>query len=454
ARIARELGQTKPVVALKSGRGARDIAVDAMFRSAGVIRVDTLSQLFETAQLLAVQPLPAGPRVGIVGTSSALAALAVDACAAAGLSVVSLSEELQARLATPEAANPVDLGPLATGEQLAAALRLVAGSGEVDAVIALVTPNASSMGAAVRSAVGHVPVLASYLGHDGVAAELAVAEGEEAAGRGSVPSYASPEDAAAALGRAVAYATWKARPLGEVPALEVQPVDLSAMPHDGSWLPGAGVVLAPYGLSPWPTGRAENASAARDLADQFGWPVALKSPDDAWRNRVDVGAVRLAVEPSSLDAEWASLQDLLGATDLLVQPMAPPGVSTVVRLVQDASVGPLISLRLGGVAADLLADPVVRTLPLTDLDAAELVRSIRGFALLEGHDIAALEDVLHRVAQIGEDLPAVAEVLLDPVLVHHSGVTLLHAGVRLLPPAENPEDFARRLVGTGAAHLR
>jgi len=126
----------------------------------------------------------------------------------------------------------------------------------------------------------------------------------------------------------------------------------------------------------------------------------------------------------------------------------------VVRLVQDPSVGPLISLRLGGVAADLLADPVVRTLPLTDLDAAELVRSIRGVQLLAGSDLAALEDLLHRVARIGEDLPEVAEVLLDPVLVHTSGVTLLHAGVRLLPPAENPEDLARRLVSSGPAHLR
>ncbi|MCU1624421.1 MAG: CoA-binding domain protein [Frankiales bacterium] len=439
ARIAREVGQTKPIVALKSGRGARDVAVDAMFRSAGVIRVDTLSQLFETAQLLAVQPLPRGPRVGIVGTSSALAALAVDACAAAGLQVVG---------------DPVDLGPLATGDQLGEALRLVAGSGEVDAVIALVTPNASTSGAALLSASGGVPVLASYLGHDGVPAELAVRDGEEAAGRGSVPSYSSPEDAAAALGRAVAYAAWRARPIGVVPAFDVTVPDLSALPHDGSWLAGTQAVLSPYGLAPWPTGRAESADAARDLASSLGWPIALKSPDDRWRNRVDMGAVRLSVAPDDLDREWAELQRLVGPSDLLVQPMARPGVSTVVRLVQDASVGPLISLRLGGVAADLLADPHVRTLPLTDLDAAELVRSIRGFPLLEGSDVGALEDLLHRLARLGEDLPEVAEVLLDPVLVHGEGVTLLHAGVRLLPPAENPEQLARRLVGSSAVHLR
>jgi acetyltransferase len=252
----------------------------------------------------------------------------------------------------------------------------------------------------------------------------------------------------------VAYAAWRARPAGSVPALEVAAPDLGSLPHDGSWLPDAGAVLSAYGLVPWPTTTVQDPVQARAAADRLGWPVALKSPDDTWRHRVDLGAVRLGVEPDALDRTWAELQEFLGATDLLVQPMAPPGVSTVVRLVQNPSVGPLVSLRLGGVAADLLADPVVRALPLTDLDAAELVRSIRGFALLAGADVAALEDVLHRLARVGEDLPEVAEVLLDPVLVHGSGVTLLHAGVRLLPPAENPEDLARRLAAAGAAHLR
>ena len=134
--------------------------------------------------------------------------------------------------------------------------------------------------------------------------------------------------------------------------------------------------------------------------------------------------------------------------------MAPTGVSTVVRLVQDPSVGPLVSLRLGGVAADLLADPHVRALPLTDHDAAALVRSIRGVALLDGLDVGALADLLLRVARIGEDLPEVAEVRLDPVLVHRDGLTLLHAGVRLLPAPANPEDLSRRLAGPSAAHLR
>jgi acetyltransferase len=467
ARIAREVGLAKPVVALKSGRGAGDVAVDALFRSAGVIRVDTLAQLFETGQLLALQPLPAGRRVGIVGTSSALAALAVDSCRSAGLDVVELSEplrkELQALAGTTETLNPVDLGPLASADQLGTALRLVASCGEVDALIALVTPHSDhdGLGAALRdlSAEQQLPVLASFLGHDGVPPALAVRDGAEVAGRGSVPSYASPESAAMALGRAAAYAGWRARPQGEVPTFEVE-VDkaralVEGLPHDGSWVDGAAELLGLYGLEPWPTVRARTVRAAVAAAEQVGWPVALKHPDDKWRNRVDMGAVRLSVgSAKELAVEWKSVQKLLGPTDLLVQQMAPTGVSTVVRMVQDPAVGPLLSLRLGGVAADLLADPLTRGLPLTDLDAADLVSSIRGASLLEGHDTAALEDVLHRVARLAEDLPEVAEVLLDPVLVGASGVTLLHAGVRLLPPEIDPERLPRRLVGESAAHLR
>jgi acetyltransferase len=467
ARIARQVSRAKPVVALKSGRGAGDVAVDAMFRSAGVVRVDTLTQLFQTAQLLALQPLPQGRRVGIVGNSSALAALAADSCRSAGLEVAVLSEALQGQLrdlaGTTEVANPVDLGPLVSAAQVGSALRLVAGSGEVDALIALITPHPDE--AALAEVLLEVsrdqalPVLASFLGHDGVPAALAVPDGVEAAGRGSVPSFASPESAALALGRAAAYAAWQARPQGEVPVLEVDAAGARALveklPQDGSWVEDPAALLTHYGLGTWPTARVGSLEEAVAAADGLGWPVALKHPDDTWRNRVDLGAVRLSVATAEeLADEWASVQHLLGPTDLLVQPMAPTGVSTVVRLVHDESVGPLLSLRLGGVAADLLADPLVRALPLTDLDASDLVRSIRGSQLLDGRDVGALEDVLHRVARLAEDLPEVAEVVLDPVLVATAGVTLLHAGVRLLPPGLDPERLARRLGTGSAAHLR
>ncbi|MCW2621246.1 MAG: CoA-binding domain protein [Frankiales bacterium] len=267
ARITRVFGRTKPVVCLKSGRATGDDAVDALFASAGVIRVDTLGQLFETAQLLALQPLPAGRRVGIVGTSSALASLATDACRAAGLTVPELPDDvrvaLRALAGTTQTANPVDLGPLTGVEQLRTALRLVARSGAVDALIALITPHLDDvlLGQALRdfSAEAGLPLLASYLGIDGVPDALAVTADGGAPGRGSVPSYASPESAALALSRAATYAEWRARPQGEVPVLTgidapAARVLAAAHPHNGEWLASsdAAALLATVGLTVWP----------------------------------------------------------------------------------------------------------------------------------------------------------------------------------------------------------
>ena len=478
ARIAREVGRTKPVVALKSGRGQGDVAVGALFASAGVVRVGSLAQLFETAQLFALQPLPAGRRVAVVGTSTALAALAADACREAGLEVPELSEDVRVRLraltGTTETANPVDLGPVAGADELTAALEVLTTSGQIDAVLAVVVPPpharsgsavVDALGGALRSAgCGELPVLASFLGADGVPDALAVRGPDGAPARGSVPSYASPESAALALSRAVAYAEWRARPQGTV--TELPDLDLAAaravlapLAEDGTWLApaDAAALLGHVGIRVWPTVLVRSEDEAVRVAAAHGWPVVLKAAAEQWRHRLDVGAVRLDLgDERELREAWQAVAALTGDDAVYVQPMALPGVSTVVRLVQDPVAGPLLSLRLGGVAVDLLVDPVTRTLPLTDADATELVRAIRGSQLLAGHpggapaDVAALEELLLRVARIGEELPSVAELVLDPVLVQRSGAVPLHAGVRLLPPGSDPERGARRLGGSYA----
>jgi acetyltransferase len=229
---------------------------------------------------------------------------------------------------------------------------------------------------------------------------------------------------------------------------------LEGLPLDGSWLSQADAarVLAHVGIGVWPTALVQDADGAVEAAERLGWPVALKSADERWRHRLDAGAVLLGLtDAEDLRRAWQHVAAVAGDGPAFVQPMAAPGVSTVVRLVQDPVAGPMVSLRLGGVAVDLLVDPVTRTLPLTDLDAADLVRSIRGAQLLTGEvgaaasDVAALEDLLLRVARLGEEVPQIAELVLDPVLVQRSGAVPLHAGVRLLPPGSDPERGPRRL---------
>jgi hypothetical protein len=257
-----------------------------------------------------------------------------------------------------------------------------------------------------------------------------------------------------ALARAADHAAWRTRDEGVVPQLDR--VDAASAREavagrslDGAWLPGAVTarLLAAVGVEVWPTERVRTLEDAVAAADRLGWPVCLKSADERWRHRTDVGAVRLDLDDeAALREAWDQVEPFVVPGEALVQPMAPTGVSTVLRLVDDPAVGPLVQLRLGGVAADLLADPVTRTAPTTDAEAEALVQEVRGASLLRGADVPALEELLLRVARLAEEVPQVAEVLLDPVLVGRPGLTVLHAGVRLLPPGVDPELGPRRLV--------
>ena len=315
-----------------------------------------------------------------------------------------------------------------------------------------------------------VPVLSSFLGHDGVPPGLSVPDETGTPGRGSVPSYASPESAALALSRAAAHAAWRARPQGVVPVLPDVDTALASLvaaasPHDGAWLPDSvsAEVLAGVGLEVWPGQRVVGAEQALAAATRLGWPVAVKSSDERWRGRVDVGAVRLGVaDRTSCGPPSRRSGSSRGTGELFVQPMAPSGVSVVVRLVQDPAVGPLLSLRLGGTVADLLADPLTRTLPLTDVDAAELVRAVRGAAAAarhrgrarRRHGCARGPAAAGRPARRGRPGGRRGAARPGAGRAGRGGRDAAARGVRLLPPEADPEAGPRRLTGRGAAWLR
>jgi acetyl coenzyme A synthetase (ADP forming)-like protein len=483
SRIARRVSRRKPIVAVKSGRSAAgvraasshtaamaspDVAVDALFRQTGVIRVDTLDELFDMALLLGSQPLPGGRRVAIVGNSGGPGILASDACDGAGLEVPELTPETQAALrdvVDPNGAiaNPVDLVASATPAVYERALRLVLADERVDAAIVICTPTFAASPERVApvlepaAAAGGKPVVACFLAAPDVPSLLAGDEGL------NVPAFASPEPAARALARAATYAEWRRRQPGAVPVLDGFDADrahsvvdlfLRDSP-DGGWLPAAQVdeLLDAAGVPFLRSAPVRDAEEARQCAAELGLPVALKATGPDLVHKSDVGGVELDLDSGAeVSAAYDEMAGRLGdrMTGAVVQQMAAPGIETIVGVVQDPLFGPLVMFGLGGVATELLGDRSFRVLPLTDLDAAELVRSLRSSPLLFGYRgsprvaVDALEDVLQRVARLAARVPAIAELDLNPVIVSTDGAVTVDCRAKVAPlPAGPPPDLRR-----------
>ncbi|MFI8276071.1 GNAT family N-acetyltransferase [Streptomyces sp. NPDC085929] len=506
-RLARRTAAVKPVVVAKGGRhtpaghvvpGTRlpDTTVSALLRQAGVIRVDTVTELVDVGLLLASQPLPAGPRVAILGNSESLGVLTYDACLAQGL--------------RPGA--PLDLTTAATPEDFREALRAALGSAENDAVIVTVIPWVNEqepqddLAEALRDAVaGHpgkpvavvhvelaelVDALSPAGGLPGAGvrpepvrpessgaaplpgalppcprasnADGAAGASGDAGGAGAgvrIPAYPAAERAVRAVAEAVRYGQWRRAnaEAGQVPEYEdideagaaAQLAGLLADAGDAVLTlteADAAALLARYGIRVLPTLPAPTADDAVRAARAMGYPVALKTTAPHLRHRADLGGVRLDLATEAdLRRSYEELTDLLGTPGELlpvVQAMVPRGVDTVVRSVIDPAAGAVLSFGLAGVASELLGDTAHRLVPATERDAAGLIRSIRTAPLLFGWrgsdpvDTPALEELLLRLSRLVDDHPEVVGVTLEPVVVATEGLSVLSATVRVArPPA-------------------
>ena len=389
----------------------------------------------------------------MVGNSSALGVLAVDAARAQHLEVVG---------------DAVDVGAAATPAEFAAAIATALASDGVDALIAVFVPPVATPGAeyatALREAVADAgkPVVTTFLAAEGIPDSLAVRDADGVPARGSVPSYPGPERAVLALSRAVRYAAWRERPLPEV----VRPdgvdaeaaralVDgwLAADPA-GRWLTDAEArqLLGAYGVpvTEFRTTRGpEHAAAA---AVELGFPVAVKAAGEQWRHRTDLTAVRLDLSSTgAVRVAVGELTALTGSDEVLVQRMAVKGISCTLGVQDDPSFGSLISFGLAGVISDLLGDRAYRVLPVTPTDAHDLVRAPRAAPLLAGYrgteptDLAALEELVLRVATLADDVQELREASCEPVLASAAGATVMGARVRLGPTPSRADLGPRRL---------
>ena len=460
ARIARRVSRSKPILALKSGRtsaGAKaagshtaaltssDAAVEALFHQAGVIRAETLEELVDVSVLLSRQPLPRGRRVAVLTNAGGLGILAADACDAAGLELPALADETAAKLAAllpseASVANPVDMLGSATARSYVESLPILLEDRGVDAVLVLFVPPVTATADEVALAIAEAsrdaekPVLAAIIDARGIPSALL----------DSVAAFAYPESAARALGRAAARAEWLRRPAGTVPELddvdraaarEIVSASLDRAPD--LWLEAddARRLLVAYGIPVVDQSVADTSDEAAEAAQALGFPVVVKTAL-AGAHKTETGGVALDLQ--SEDDVRAAAARMQGP--VLVQPMRSGSAELLAGLVQDELFGPLVALGPGGVLAELIGDAGIRIAPLTDVDARELVLEGKTGALVRGYrgkppaDADAIVELVHRLSALGEDLPEVVELDLNPLIVGPHGCVAVDARIRVRVP--------------------
>ena len=472
--LARRVARRKPILALKSGttsigqRAAKshtaalagsDAGVEALFHQAGVIRATSLEELIDVATLLSSQPEPQGRRVAVLTNAGGLGILCADACDAAGLELPELSEDSHhalAALLSPEAslANPVDMLGGATAQTYADALRPLLRDAHVDAVITLFVPTVTAVAQDVARAIDDVvvteaaekPVLAVLMSAEGVPPALH-------GGESHVAAFTYPESAARALGRAAARTDWLRRPHGAIPPLEdvdrhaaLRVVDGALRRGEDVWLEPAETrgLLQAYGIPLVDEHVADDSTSAVAAARLLGYPVVVKSAEPG-AHKTDVGGVALDLADDEAVREAA---ESIGAP-VLVQPMVRGGAELLVGVVQDPVFGPLVAVGPGGVLAELIGEAAFRIAPLTDEDAEELVLNgktgqlVRGFRGAPAADAGAVVDLVHRLARLGEEVPAVSELDLNPVIARPDGCVAVDARVRVhrLQPVHRPKTW-------------
>jgi len=483
AELARRIGRVKPIVAVKSGRSAAgqraaashtgallaasDTAVDALLRQVGVIRTDSLEEMFDVATLLANQPLPRGRRVAILTNAGGLGIQCADTCEARGLEIPELSEETVAALRAflPPAAsvgNPVDMIASASGEDYGRAITTVAADPGIDALVVIYIPPlesdaptvATHLVDAIGALDGRIPVLTCFMSARGLPDSLS-ASGVH------VPSYGFPEQAAIALARAAEHGAWRERDPGRVAQLPDLRIDEAtallarALERGETWLEPdeVALLLDCYGLPVARQERVATAAEAGTAAHAIGGPLVLKAVGPL--HKTEVGAVRLGLSAADVEAEAKAMVLRIGELGerldgFVVQELVEGGVEMLVGLVADRSFGPIVACGAGGVNVELTRDIAVRVAPLTDVDAAEMIRSLATFPLLDGYrgaprrDVAALEDVLLRVSALAAQHPAILEMDCNPVLVLEQGAVIVDARVHVRMPEREPPRPSRR----------
>jgi acetyl coenzyme A synthetase (ADP forming)-like protein len=472
-RLARRIGRRKPIFVVKAGRTAAgalaasshtaalsgaDLATDVLLRQCGVIRAQTVEELFDYAMAFPRLPPLGGDRVAIVSNAGGPAIILADACESSGLRVGALAPETQRaiRERVPDEAavrNPVDLVASATAPTYRDVLAIVLRDPGIDAVIASFIPPLGIQAkdvadAIVTAAQGRpgVPLVAVLMGRASVSA------GMRRLTEAGIPGYMFPESAARALAAVNRQRLWRERPDGVEHAFPADRERVAAILEAAR---GEGraklteaealAVLDAYGVPTAPWRAVRSVEEAMLAAASVGYPVVLKVMNDQVVHKSDVGGVVLDLKTvDEVRAGYARLvrrvreRTGLEVREVLVQGMVPGGRETIVGMSRDPRAGPLLMFGLGGIFVEAMRDVAFRVHPVTDLDAREMIREIRGFPILEGMrgettvDLVGLEEVVQRVSQLVGDHDAIAELDVNPLVALPDRVAALDARVRIV----------------------
>jgi acetyl coenzyme A synthetase (ADP forming)-like protein len=468
ARIARRVSAKKPIVAVKSGTttaGARaasshtgalatsDVASGILFKNAGIIRVNTVEELFNMATMLSTQPYPKGRKLVIVTNGGGPGIIAADAAASNGLTVDELSPETSAKIRPfmkrgINIGNPIDTTAGATADEYEGILSVLAADENVDAVLAIFAPpiviETKDMEDALRRAAPvfwkyKKPILGCFIGQKGLSSRLGR--------RGHyIPLFTFPEEAMVALRRAAEYDEMRRKPQGKIPVFknirktEARGIIDGAIEKSqtrGVWLSPEEIqkLLSCYGIKYAEISDAATVAEAQEVAARLGFPVAVKLESPTITHKTDVGGVVLNVgSKAEVEKAYSTIKknlEKLGRekemAGVSIQQMIPGGIETIVGVTQDPSFGPLMMFGSGGIYAELIKDVTMKIHPITDLDAGEMINSLKMSKLFEGYrgsapsDTEAIKNLLLRVSAMIEDIPEIAEMDLNPVNVMPKG---------------------------------
>jgi acetyltransferase len=479
-RVARSITAKKPVVAVTSNRTPLQLrttssqtaamatdqaATEALFKQAGILRADTLEDLFDTGSLLANQPLPAGNRVAIISNAGGPALLTADACRARGLDIPVLSEDTVSKLKSllsPRAntTNPIDMSPEFQIGQYRDALKFLLADENVDIIVVIFIPPILKLSEDFAAIIREVaplfrekgkPLVTSFLGLRGSRIELGSKDNR------FVPSFAFPESTAGALSRALEFSQRLKKPTGKIPEfadIQKEKADsiiqaaLSKSGQSSVWLDAESILglLDCYGIRFVTLKLAHTPDEAATASEEIGCPVAVKILSSTISQKTDVEGVILDCRTrDEVEKAFCRISDNLQSVGkrqemegVIIQKMVQGGIEVIVGVTQHPAFGPLIMFGLGGVYAELFKDVTFSIHPLTDLDAHDMVRAVKAYQLLEGWrgsrmaDIRSIEEVLLRISALVENHPQILEMDLNPVKVLSDGNGYLVVDGRIL----------------------